>query len=96
MSYRELTVYICCFIECHIPSSPRHGDVTVSVNDSKAVYTCDVSYSVSGTTERYCQTDGSGWSDEEPSCGMRFKLSLHFTACVCATYLLIMFPYICT
>ena len=55
--------------ECNTPANPVHGSVSVSENSSVASYSCDVGYSISGTVERLCQTDGQGWSEAQPVCG---------------------------
>lgn len=52
---------------CNTPTNITDG--TVAVNDQNtATYTCDLWFSLSGPSVRYCLTNGSGWSDSNPVC----------------------------
>ena len=37
-------------------------------NGSVAVYTCELGYTISGVTSRTCKSDGTGWSESDPTC----------------------------
>ena len=57
-----------------MPNSISNGELIA--DGSMAVYSCNLGYSLNGVTERSCQTDGSGWSDSDPSCGKWFYIKV--------------------
>ncbi|XP_045204681.2 sushi, von Willebrand factor type A, EGF and pentraxin domain-containing protein 1-like isoform X2 [Mercenaria mercenaria] len=59
----DLTAPTC---SCQSPASIQNGYMTD--NGETATYTCDVGYSLDGTTSRTCAADGSGWSGTDPVC----------------------------
>ena len=54
---------------CPILTAPDRGFVSISTNGAvtTALYGCDSNYTLSGATERECQTDNS-WTNTAPSC----------------------------
>ena len=57
---------------CDPPNRPVNGNISLSSNALTVTYSCDLGYTLSGTSERLCQDDGTGWSDIQPSC-CKFK-----------------------
>ncbi|KAL4230224.1 Sushi [Mactra antiquata] len=53
---------------CNHPGSLDNGNVTITTDDLTSIYTCNIGYTISGPSTRTCSDDGSGWSDEQPSC----------------------------
>ncbi|XP_060586067.1 sushi, von Willebrand factor type A, EGF and pentraxin domain-containing protein 1-like [Ruditapes philippinarum] len=58
---------------CNQPSAPSNGAVVA--NGVTATYTCKVGFTLDGFEERTCQTDGSGWSNQDPVCSQCTSLS---------------------
>lgn len=56
-------------LDCKLPAAPSSGVVKFGVNVNTAVYTCNEGYSLKGHSERFCQSDGTGWNLTEPECG---------------------------
>ena len=55
---------------CNPPSDLDNGQVVVVESGHKVEYTCDIGFSLDGASERQCGTNGSGWSDSDPVCGI--------------------------
>ena len=64
-----LMLTICISTVCNSPSVPTNGQVSVSQDFTTATYSCDTGYTLNGVLTRLCGNDGSGWSDQQPSCG---------------------------
>ena len=54
---------------CDKPRDINNGHIDISTDGQKATYTCAVGFTLNGTIERVCGSNGSGWSDIDPSCG---------------------------
>ena len=80
------------FVQCP-ELATENGEVTISPENrplnSKATYTCDKGYKVSGPRERYCQLDGT-WNGTDTKCGMFLNLCLQIVqlakSVVCVAY----------
>ena len=59
--------------KCEDIVSPDEGTLTLTSNGTitRAEITCSVGYSISGSIELTCASDGS-WTGDFPSCGMSF------------------------
>ena len=54
---------------CNPPQAPVNGDLRIPDEYFTAVYTCQTGYTINGPSLRTCQSDGSGWSGDDPICG---------------------------
>ena len=54
---------------CDKPHDITNGYIDISTDGKKATYTCAVGFTLNGSIERVCGSNGSGWSDIDPSCG---------------------------
>ncbi|KAL4230059.1 Complement receptor type [Mactra antiquata] len=52
--------------ECVAPEAPQNGSITV--NQPSITYACDTGYTLLGNSTGMCNTDGTGWSSDTPSC----------------------------
>lgn len=50
----------------------------VSENGYRVSYYCKIGYTLYGLSSRQCQTNGTGWNGQDPSCGNRSILTLCF------------------
>ena len=57
---------------CSDPTAPTNGTVSVSVDKTTAIYTCDVWTTLNGVSPQSCGNDGTGWSSTDPECGKQF------------------------
>ena len=57
------------FLDCSDPDTPSNGHVIVSTDRQVVTYSCDIWYTLHGSSVRYCQNDVTGWSYSEPVCG---------------------------
>lgn len=55
---------------CNPPSTPDNGYISISDNGTTVTYTCTAGYSLKGVDTRLCQSNGAGWNENQPSCGM--------------------------
>ncbi|KAH3840535.1 hypothetical protein DPMN_113985, partial [Dreissena polymorpha] len=61
----EGTVPVC---KCDPPAEIANGSYVMSSNGGHVTYSCDQGYTMAGSQSRICASDGTGWSDSEPSC----------------------------
>jgi hypothetical protein len=59
--------------KCEDVVTPNDGTIILTSDGTitRAEITCDVGYSITGTVELNCASDGT-WSGDMPSCGMLF------------------------
>ena len=62
-------LWSCLVLECNAPATVKNGYANISDDGTTANYECEVGYSIAGITKRFCQTDGSGWDRQQPTCG---------------------------
>lgn len=60
--------------ECDPLQAPFHGSIVQSADGMSSIYNCDTGYTLKGVKTRICQTDGSGWSGNDSSCGNIIRL----------------------
>lgn len=71
--FDQLKIGTCLVIlACNKPGMLTNG--TVVANGSLAIYMCNLGFSLNGESIRTCQTDGSGWSGNDPKCS-EYRLS---------------------
>lgn len=61
------------YLVCDIPSPIDHGNLTILPNDTVVLYSCEVGYTLNGSSIRVCQSDGSGWDGKTPACGKMIR-----------------------
>lgn len=65
-------VYI---LDCLPATIPDDGSI-LSDNGETVHYECNVNYSMNGNSIRECDTNGSGWNGQDPTCGM-YKIMMY-------------------
>ena len=87
-------VYVCFqFADCGNPPTPANGAVTLTnygetTPGATATQMCDIGYTLSGTADIYCGTDGL-WSDHPVTCSLigMYRINVGFIcACICTVY----------
>ena len=68
------------YLVCHIPvckvPDVQNSNLVLSEDHLSVKYSCDIGFSLKGSSERSCLQDGGGWDHTEPKCG-RNSLSKH-------------------
>ena len=64
----QMVIYMYCDSDCIPPMSPDYGNVTISEDRLVALFTCLEGFTLNGVSQRQCLTDGSGWTNTNPSC----------------------------
>ena len=75
-------------IDCGDPGTPTNGQRTLSSTtyNSVVTYTCDVGYTLQGTSNRICQSNGQ-WSESVPQCNCEFSVQLASNLFCCSSFL---------
>ena len=80
--------YICVLpvIDCGDPGTPTNGQRNFSSTtyNSFVTYTCDVGYTLEGSSRRQCYSTGR-WGGSVPQCSREY-LDLNFVCIVCDTW----------
>ena len=92
----EQNMYVSCYIlysfiaiDCGDLSAPSNGHISITATTfgSVATYSCDLGYTLDGSTSRICQSNGQ-WSGSQPSCSGEWSLLIikqnmyHATFCI--------------
>lgn len=69
-------------VECIEPNAPGNG--SVFVDQPTITYSCDKGFTMSGSSTGFCNTDGTSWSIDTPTCGKNRSrhYSWDFTKCL--------------
>ena len=61
---------------CQTLDVPDNGNVSVSTDSTKtkAIFTCDIGYTLKGTSKTMCRSDGT-WDFAAPTCGTIQKVN---------------------
>ena len=54
---------------CDAPTVPANGSLFLLDENKTATYSCDSGFTLNGSAQRICQSDGTGWSGSDPKCG---------------------------
>ena len=73
-----ITLYV-TFTVCDGPAAPTDGSVWVSPDGMTVKFNCDVGYTVSGTVDNTCTTNGTGWLHSSPTCGQSLPILCFFS-----------------
>ena len=70
-------------VDCGPLTNPRNGGVSFSSTtfNSRATYTCDRGFVLSGQSVRTCQSDGE-WSGRAPECKGKIPCSIMTDLCL--------------
>ena len=56
------------FLVCDQPTTPVHGNISISSDRLTISYICETGYILVGDSVRHCANDSTGWSGTDPSC----------------------------
>ena len=63
---------LCPFTACKEPTTPENGTVVISTVGLRdlATYSCDINFTLNGSSVRQCGSNGEYWDGSDPVCGM--------------------------
>ena len=68
----EYDSFVLITTECNLPAVPQSGSYNISGDNIEVSFYCDSGFTLKGSSQITCKTDGSGYNAITPECGMLF------------------------